>query len=386
MSAKIKLSELVEEIQNAIQDRFEGETFWITAQIIDVKKQAGARRCYLKFIEKENNLITTEIRGVFWSSYYSQLEDFEKFTKQNFADGIEITCNVRIKFHPKYGFSLEVLQIDFAYTLGTLEIERQQTLDRLLKENPTTIRLVDGFYRTFNNCLSLPLVIQRIALITAPNSDGQRDFRQELEKNKHGYAFSIKEFLTPIQGDTAHQLILQQLLLIEQEKQNFDVVAIVRGGGSQTDFKPFDDYELSRYVAAFPLPVIAGIGHDRNTSIVDMMSRQQKTPTKVASLLVDHNFEFESRLLALKDRFFDMVMELMRRAKNDLKETTRLVKLSSPDTILNKGFAILLLDDKIVTDPKNIHENSRMQAILKNEIIHSTVTKKTKNENRFDLP
>ncbi len=378
MSAKIKLSELVEEIQNTIQDRFEGETFWITAQITDVKKQAGARRCYLKFIEKENNLITTEIRGVFWSTYYNQLEDFEKFTKQSFADGIEITCNVRVKFHPKFGFSLEVLQIDFAYTLGTLEIERQQTLDRLLKENPKTIRLVDGFYRTFNNCLPLPLVIQHIALITAPNSDGQRDFRQELEKNKHGYAFSIREFLTPIQGDTAHQLILQQLLLIEQGKQNFDVVVIVRGGGSQTDFKPFDDYELSRCVAAFPIPVITGIGHDRNTSIVDMMSRQQKTPTKVASLLVDHNVEFENRLLALKDRLFDAVRELIQIAKNDLKEMRRLVKMSSPDTILNKGFAILLLHDKIVTDPKDIKENSPLQAVLKNEIIHSTVTKKTK--------
>ena len=186
MSRKIKLSELVDEIQDTLQLRFEGETFWITTQIIDVKKQEGVRRCYLKFIEKENNLVTTELRGVFWSNSYDQIEDFEKFTKQQFSDGIEITCKVQVKFHPKFGLSLEALEIDFAYTIGTIDLERQQTLDRLLKENPTTVRLLDGVYRTFNNTLALPTVIQRIALLTAPNSDGQRDFVQEVGKNKHG--------------------------------------------------------------------------------------------------------------------------------------------------------------------------------------------------------
>ncbi len=385
MSQKIKLSELVGQIQDAIQNRFEGETFWITAQITDVKKQESVQRCYLKFIEKNGAAITTEIRGVFWSPYYHQIEDFEKFTKQRFSDGIEITCRVQVRFHPKYGFSLEVLQIDFAYTLGTLEIERQQVLNRLLKENPNAIRLLDGHYITFNNCLPLPAVIQRIALITAPNSDGQRDFNQEVEKNKHGYAFFVQEFLTQIQGDNAHQLILQQLQFVEQLRPTFDVVAIVRGGGSQTDFKPFDDYELTRCVATFPIPVIAGIGHDRNTSIVDMMARQQKTPTKVASYIVDHNFEFEDKLIRLKDRFFETVAEILDTAKNDLKEMKRLIRLSSPQTILNKGFAIILHDDQIVTDPKKIPVTAQLKTLLKNETIHSTVTKKTKNEKRFEL-
>ncbi len=376
MPPKIKLSELVDHIQETIQDRFEGEVFWITTQIVDVKKQESARRCYLKFVEKENNTITTELRGVFWSFYYNQIEDFEKFTKQNFADGIEITCLVRVKFHPRFGLSLEALQIDFAYTLGTIEIERQKTLDRLLKENPTMVKLFDGVYRTFNHSLLFPDIIQRIALITAPNSDGQRDFRQEAENNKHGYSFVIKEFLTQIQGDGVHFLILQQLKLIEKEKEKFDVVVIVRGGGSQTDFKPFDNYELCQCIAGFPLPIITGIGHDRNTSIADMMARQQKTPTKVASLIVDHNLEFENKLIALRERFFDNVSLLLESAKNDLKEMKRLVKLSSPATILNKGFAIVLIDNKIITDPKKIKEGSSMQTLLKKENIHSTVTRK----------
>ena len=385
MPQKIKLSELVHEIQDTLQSRFEGETFLITTQIIDVKKQEGVRRCYLKFIEKENNIVTTELRGVFWSNYYDQIEDFEKFTKQKFADGIEITCKVQVKFHPKFGLSLEALQIDFAYTLGTIELERQQTLDRLLKENPATIRLLDGVYRTFNNTLPLPTVMQRVALLTAPESDGQRDFKQEMIKNKHGYSFSIAEFLTQIQGDSAHLLILQQLRLIEKEKRNFDVVAIVRGGGSQTDFKPFDDYEVCRQIAGFSIPVITGIGHDRNTSIADLMARQQKTPTKVASLIVDHNLEFENRLLELKERFLANVSDLLQRAKTDLSELKRLVRLVSPSTILSKGFAIVQIGDRIIIDPKMIKADSRLKTQLKNETIHSTVTTKAKNENRFDL-
>jgi exodeoxyribonuclease VII large subunit len=381
MPPKLKLSELVDHIQETIQDRFEGEIFWITTQIVDVKKQESLRRCYLKFIEKENNAIITEVRGVFWSFYYNWIEDFEKFTKQKFADGIEITCLVRVKFHPKFGLSLEALQIDFAYALGTLEIERQQTLERLLKENPSTIKLLDGVYRTYNHSLPFPTVIQRIALITAPGSDGQRDFKQETEKNKHGYAFAITEFLTQIQGDQAHQLILQQLKLVETKKENFDVVVIVRGGGSQTDFKPFDNYELCRDIAGFPLPVVTGIGHDRNTSIADMMARQQKTPTKVASLIVDHNLDFENNLQSLKERFFDSVSGLLDGAKNDLVKMKRLVKLSSPAAILNRGFAIVKVDNKIVTDPKKIKEGTQMETFLKDKIIHSTVTGKTNDEN-----
>jgi exodeoxyribonuclease VII large subunit len=380
MPAKIKLSELVDQIERTIHSRFEDETFWITTQITDVKKQPGVRRCYLKLIEKENGQITAEMRAVFWSYYYGQVEDFEKFTNQTFADGLEITCNVRVRFHAKYGLCLDVLQIDFAYTLGTLEIERQKTLDRLEVENPLTIKLVDGLYRTFNNTLPFPLVVQRIALVTAPESDGQRDFRQEIEKNRHGYAFSVKDFVSPMQGETAHQLIAFQLEEIEKKKHLFDVVAIVRGGGSQTDFKPFEDYHLAKRVAEFPIPVVTGIGHDRNTSIVDKMARAHKTPTKAASMLVEHNFEFENRLLALRDRFFDGVENLIHSARTDLKEMSRLVKLASPESILAKGFAIITINHRIIVDPKEIIPNQKIETHLKNSVIHSTVNHKTIHE------
>jgi exodeoxyribonuclease VII large subunit len=385
MQDSIKLSELVEQIQDTIQAQFDNEVFWISARIMDVKKYETNRRCYLKLEEYENGIKTVEMRAVFWANCYHEIEKFEKAIKQPFKDGTEIICKVKVRFHKVYGLNLDVMQIDVAHTLGILELERQQTLEKLLKENPGTIQLFDGVYKTYNNRLQLPLVIENIALITAPNSDGQRDFQQEIKRNKHEYTFSVTEFITTIQGDTAHKLILEQLKLIETSKQQFDVVAIVRGGGSQTDFRPFDDYELSKYVANFSIPIFTGIGHDRNQSIVDLMAREQKTPTKVASLFIEHNFEFENLLIDLKTRLANAAKEELENAKEELNQAKRIVKLSSPQAILNRGFAIIMSNDKIIVDPREIKENSQLQTILKDETIHSTVTKKTKNENRLDI-
>lgn len=385
MNEQIKLSQLLVQIQETIQDRFEGESYWVSAQITNVKKYESNRRCYLTLEEYENGQKTAEIRAVFWANCYHVIEQFEKVTKQVFQNGIEIICKVRVRYHKVYGLNVDVMEIDIAHTLGSLELQRQQTLERLVKENPKTIQLIEGVYRTFNNRLPLPLIVSNIALITAPNSDGQRDFIQELSKNKHGYSFSVKEFLTTIQGDNAHKLILEQLKLIEKSKEPFDAVAILRGGGSQTDFKPFDDYELCKCVAAFSIPILTGIGHDRNQSIVDLMAREQKTPTKVATFFVEHNFEFENCLIELKTNFFELLEQQIQDAKDDLLDAKRVIKLSSPQAILNRGFAIITSNNKIVTDPKMIKENAVIQTLLKDETIVSTVTKKLKNEKRFDI-
>jgi exodeoxyribonuclease VII large subunit len=385
MIEHIKLSELVEEIQETIYDRFEGEVYWVSATITNVKKYETNRRCYLTLEEFENGEKTAEVRAVFWSNYYDEIEKFENTAQQVFKNGIEIICKVKVRFHKIYGLNADVMQIDVAHTIGSIELQRRQTLGRLVIENPSIIQLFDGVYRTYNNRLPLPLIICNIALITAPNSDGQRDFIQEISLNKHGYSFHIKEFLITIQGDNAHKLILEQLMKIKKSTFQFDVVVIVRGGGSQSDFIPFDNYELSKYVAGFPVPIITGIGHDRNQSIVDLMAREQKTPTKVASLIVEHNFEFENQLIELKTNFFELVRKQIQNAKEELLNAKRIVKLSSPQAILNRGFAIITCNNKIVTDPKTIQENNELQTLLKDETIFSTVTKKIKNEKGIDI-
>jgi len=378
MVEKVKLSYLVRRIQDAIGSRFDGELIWVTAQITNVKRDEFSRRCYLSLEEYEGAQKTADIRGVFWSNYFDEINKFEQATGQIFKNGIEITCRVKVKFHTVFGLSVDIVQIDIAHTLGSLELLRRQTLERLLKENPNTIQLFDGVYRTFNNRLLLQPVISKIALITAPNSDGQRDFQQELSKNKHGYSFKVTEYLTTIQGDTAHRLIFDQLKKVEESGEIFDAVAIVRGGGSQTDFKPFDDYELCRYVAQFPVPVFTGIGHDRNQSIIDLMAREQKTPTKVAAMFIDHNLQFENRVIELRAAMHSAVANQVQQAKQSIDHARRLVKLSSPQAILNRGFAIVMQGDKVIVDPGLIQENEPMQTILKDTIIHSTVNGKTK--------
>lgn len=375
----IRLSEFISEIEDCIAATFYGDTFWITTEISDVNKKPDKRWCYLKLIEKEGKNVTAEIGAVFWTPGYSYIEKFEKETKQVFKDGLEITCRVKVTFHKRWGLKLEVVEIDYAYTLGKLEAERQETLERLVKENPEHVKLVGEQYYTFNKSLPLPVVVQRIALITAPESDGQRDFKQELINNPFGYAFHVDEFVTQIQGDKAHEFILGKLLLIEAQKEKYDVVAIVRGGGSQLDLKAFDAYELARVVASFPIPILTGIGHDRNTSIVDLMARQEKTPTKVANVLIQRNFQYEQRIVELKDRMLYAVDGLFTNAKNNLKEIKRFVKASNPLTILKKGFAIVKMEGVIITNPTGIAIGSNIDIQFDKETVVSTVTKKKKN-------
>lgn len=375
-----KLSTLVNEIDATIRNRFAGNTFWIKAEITDVKKQPDKQWCFLKFIEKDGNTITTEMKAVFWSNAYYNIVAFEKETQQVFASGLEITCNVRVRFHKRYGIDLEVLEIDFAYAVGKLELERKQILDRLVRDNPSIKLLENGAYATPNKQTLLPTVFQSIALITAPNSDGQRDFNKVINHNKYGYAFAVTPFLTTIQGDTASLLILQQLQLIVASKIQFDVVVIVRGGGSDIDFKSFNDYELAKAIAHFPIPILTGIGHDRNTSIADLMARQLKTPTEVATYILENNMSFEREIEILKERFFYSIDKALKDAATALTGYKQRVKNLHPTTILNKGFAIVKMNNKIVTNPESIAINDEIQVILKDETIYSTITKKTTNE------
>ncbi len=380
----IKLSDLLEEIDYTIKKHFDKEYYWVSARTINVKKYETVRRCYLTLEEIENQNKKAEIRAVFWANYYHEIESFEKLTKQEFKDGTEIICKVKVRYHKIYGLNLDIIKLDFAHTLGLIEIERINTLERLVKENPKIINLFEGNYKTLNNCLRIPRIFTKIALITAPNSDGQRDFLQELKKNKHGYTFSVTEYLTTMQGETASKLILEQLENIKKNKDKFDAVAIVRGGGSLGDLKPFDNYDLAKYVASFPIPIYTGIGHDRNQSIVDLMVREQKTPTKVASTFVEQNFTFENNLIEVKNKFFVLVDEIIKQAIEDIKDAKSIIKLSSPQAILNRGFAIIMCGNKIIIDPKSININTELKTLLKGDYIHSIVTKKTKNGKKLN--
>ncbi|MCF8294200.1 MAG: exodeoxyribonuclease VII large subunit [Chitinophagaceae bacterium] len=378
-----KLSAIVTEIDELIKGKFVGRTFWITAELSGVKKYPDKRWCFFDFVEKNENEEIL-IKGVSWARSYQNIELFESITGMEFKSGIEITCKVCVSFYKAKSYpQLEIIEIDFAHAIGQFELEKQKTLKRLIAKNKAIKYLSDGRYLTTNNFLKLPKVIQRIALITAPNSDGQRDFKKVIMSNKYDYAFVIQEYLTVVQGNNASQLIIEKLKLIQDE--NFDAIVIVRGGGSDTDFAAFNDYELAKFAATFPIPILTGIGHDRNTSIVDLMVRQLRTPTEVGTFIIERNMNFEYDLQQLKDRFFEALEDIIENRKEIIIHFKQRVKNLDPTTILKKGFAILKCNNKIVIDPKNIKVNTELQVIMKNEIINSTVNKKIKNEKKFDI-
>ncbi len=369
----INLSQLLYKIDETLQSQFGYQTFWIKTEITDVKKYESKRWCFLKLIEKKDEQIVAEIKATAWSQGYAFIEQFERLTQQQFGNGLQIIAKVKIKYSIKYGLSLDLLEIDNSFALGQLELQKQATLKRLVDESNGQIIKDDEQYITPNKRLKLPIAMQKIALITAHNSDGQRDFKNELINNSYGYTFEVHEYLSQIQGDIAHENIIKQFEQILSSNINYDCVALVRGGGSETDFKPFEQYQLAELVAFYPIPVFTGIGHDRNTSIVDLMARQLKTPTKVAAYIVEHNFAFENNLLYLLNQIEQNITLKIDRAKQNLASLKRLLHSLDPQNVLQKGYAIIKANNKIVTKANQLAVGNEVEISIQNSKITSTI-------------
>lgn len=369
----INLSQLLYKIDETLQSQFGYQTFWIKTEITDVKKYESKRWCFLKLIEKKDEQIVAEIKATAWSQGYAFIEQFERLTQQQFGNGLQIIAKVKVKYNIKYGLSLDLLEIDNSFALGQLELQKQATLKRLVDESNGQIIKDDEQYITPNKRLKLPIAMQKIALITAHNSDGQRDFKNELINNSYGYTFEVHEYLSQIQGDTAHENIIKQFEQILSSNINYDCVALVRGGGSETDFKPFEQYQLAELVAFYPIPVFTGIGHDRNTSIVDLMARQLKTPTKVAAYIVEHNFAFENNLLYLLNQIEQNITLKIDRAKQNLASLKRLLHSLDPQNVLQKGYAIIRANNKIVTKANQLAVGNEVEISIQNSKITSTI-------------
>ena len=370
----INLSQLLYKIDETLQSQFGYQTFWIKAEITDVKKYESKRWCFLKLIEKKDTEIIAEMKATAWSQGYVFIEQFERLTQQHFANGLQIICKVKVKYSIKYGLSFDVLEIDNSFALGQIELQKQATLKRLVDESNGQIIKDDEQYFTPNKKLKLPVVIQKIALITAQNSDGQRDFNNELLNNNYGYAFEVDEYLCQIQGENAHENIIIQFEKIMASNISYDCVAMVRGGGSETDFKPFEQYELAKLVANFSIAVYTGIGHDRNTSIVDLMARQLKTPTKVAAHIVDHNYMFENNLLYQFNQIEQNIALKIDRAKQNLVNLKRLLQSLDPQNVLKKGYALVKLNNKIISNAKQLQKGNEIETYIKNTKIVSIIS------------
>ena len=278
------------ELNNLIKSKLEthlAPNYWVIAEISELRlNQKG--HCYMELVEKENNFIQAKIRANIWSYTYRTLSSqFKQATSTSLKPGIKVLFNLSVNFHEVYGLSLTVNDIDPNYTIGERSRLKEETIQRLQKED-----LIDK-----NKQLELPLVPQKIAIISSESAAGYGDFMNQLNNNNRFYHFHTKLFPAMMQGNEAVISIRTSLKEIYESETSFDAVVIIRGGGAQADLDCFDTYELARAISLFPLPVLTGIGHERDQTVADTVAHTSlKTPTAVAEFLITGMGRFDDLL------------------------------------------------------------------------------------------
>ncbi len=294
MDNYISLSALNLQIKETIENQF-SERFRVVAEISELRESRG--HAYIELSEKsEDDEVKAKARATIWARTYGMLKSyFESSTGHQLEAGLKVLIVVQVVFHEIYGFSLNVVDIDPTYTIGEIERKRLLIIRRLEEEGVTEM----------NKELEFPIVPQRIAVISSDTAAGYGDFKNQLQKSP--FKFDIKLFNAAMQGEETENSVVLALERIFEEEENFDLVVIIRGGGSKSDLAWFDSYNIAVNIAQFPLPVLTGIGHERDQSISDLVAYSAlNTPTAVAEFLVDKLTEFydyietsENNLIAL---------------------------------------------------------------------------------------
>ena len=278
MDDKLSLSELQLLIRDSLYTALPG-FYWVVAEISEIKENY-AGHCYLELIEKQNDdlNIKARVRAIIWNKKYRFLKPlFESGTGESLKEGLKILVKVQIEYHELYGLSLNITDLDPAFTLGEMAVRRQMIIKRL--EDEGIIRM--------NKEMDFPVIPRRIAIISSKNAAGYSDFIRQLFGNSYGYSFACRLFEAIMQGSETEESVISALLKISDHINDFDVVVVIRGGGSQSDLSWFDNYNIAYHVTQFPLPVITGIGHEKDMSVTDIVAfRSEKTPTAVAEFLV----------------------------------------------------------------------------------------------------
>jgi exodeoxyribonuclease VII large subunit len=381
---EFSLSELGNRIKGVIQNAFD-DTYWVRAEMSDVRTHASGH-CYLEFVEKHppSGRLVAKMRASIWAKTFCLLKPyFEKETGQDFTSGLKVLVKVSIEYHELYGFSLNVLDIDPTYTVGDMLRKRMEIIRRLKEEGVFTL----------NKELSFPVLPRRIAVITSPTAAGYEDFVNQLKENKPGYVFYLKLFPALMQGEKTEASVIEALDHIFRYVDCFDLVVIIRGGGATSELSSFDSYLLATNCAQFPLPIVTGIGHERDDTVLDLVAHtRMKTPTAVAEFLIEHMDHVANELNRLQQYITASSIECLLLKKNGLqalgsrlpvagfnllnkhrnlllalqtglkqnfrtqttgkdhflKLTEQFVRMASPEYILKKGYSLTLKDGKIV--------------------------------------
>jgi len=277
------LIEVTRSIQKTIVDRYTSQ-FWVKAEMSKLNHYSHSGHCYPELIEKQDGKIIAQLKSNLWKDDYKLInENFLQVLNEPLKDGIKILFLAKILFDPIYGLSLRIIDIDPSFTLGDLEKEKLETI-RKLKEQELFNK---------NKTLDIPLLPQRIAIISVETSKGYADFLNVLDTNPWNYKFFHFLFPSLLQGEKAVDSIMNQLDRIRKVIQHFDVVAVIRGGGGDIGLSCYNNFTLAKEIALFPIPVITGIGHTTNETVVEMISYSNAiTPTKIAEYLIQkyHNF------------------------------------------------------------------------------------------------
>jgi exodeoxyribonuclease VII large subunit len=322
------LLELSNQIGKTIEKSFPGN-YWLVSEINEIRENINGH-CYLELVEKdsENDRIIARARATIWSNTWRMLKSyFETSTSQSLARGMMVLVEVSVIFHELYGLSFNIRDIDPVYTLGDLELKRAETIRRLQRE---------GIF-DMNRELPFPVLPSRVAVISSPRAAGYEDFLHQITTNPKKYRFEITLFPAIMQGDNTVSSVtcaLEEIFSLENE---FDIVVILRGGGAASDLNSFDSYEIASHIAQMPLPVITGIGHERDRNIAGMVAHTDlKTPTAVAEFLVGKFSDLDSEIRGLSSKLAGEVSRVLSDHRQFIKTTVREMPMVTGNNISRK--------------------------------------------------
>jgi exodeoxyribonuclease VII large subunit len=314
------LSQIATSLQSVIRSKYTAQ-YWIKAEIVKLNFYPKSGHCYPDLVEKDQGQIKAQMRAIIWSRDYFRINaEFVKLAGRKLSDGMEILFRAKPEFHPVHGLSLMITEISVEFVMGQMAREKQLNLERLKKA---------GLFN-LNKQLKRSVLPQRIAIISVDTSKGFHDFINIIDHNSRGYKFFWMLFPALLQGDGAVKSIMQQLERIRRVRHHFDLVAIIRGGGGDVGLSCYDNYELASEVATFELPVITGIGHSTNETLVEMVSHYNPiTPTDLAYFLQQ---QFDNQAVyqdELRRSLIDSGRERLKEARSSLENISRGVQDSA---------------------------------------------------------
>ena len=313
------LQQVVRSIKKTLEDRYT-QTYWVKAEMHKLNKYPSGH-AFPELVQKDENKIVAQITGTIWKQQLERINTkFIEVVKEPLREGTTLLLLVKINYSETFGLGLQILDIDPSFSLGELQKQREETLRKLAKEGLLNL----------NQKLHFPLLPKRVAIISADSSKGLSDFLQVLQENKKSYFIFTHLFNAYLQGDVAVQSIISALKKIKRVKDHFDIVIIVRGGGAEVGMTCYNNYDLCKAIAEFPLPVLTGIGHSTNLNVAEMVSfRNEITPTKLAEFLLQTFREFEQETKRLNREMIAYSIQLIDKTKQDFNGQVRVFKHAS---------------------------------------------------------